>query len=234
MKQIKTSKLIAIGLGLIIAVLMIVVGFKMFEGVFTRAADSEPRDVIISNILQNTAKISWTTGVATQGVIEYGTSPTALNFYAPEIQSAKSHLIELTLLSPNTTYYFNIRIGDKKYDNGGVPWTFTTKSSERSTVLISPTIPSLTAPTASVNRIAKPTPTPYQELIIPNQNSNYLPAPTVVANCPETDCQQICQKLGKGCFTSDFIKNKCVGKVNMSNCGLLVTPALTLTPTPTP
>jgi hypothetical protein len=233
MKQIKTSKLIAIGLGLIIAVLMIVVGFKMFESVFTRAADSEPRDVIISNILQNTAKISWTTGVATQGVVEYGTSPTALNFYAPEIQSAKSHLIELTLLSPNTTYYFNIRIGDKKYDNGGVPWTFTTKSSERSieksSISISPT------PTpALINKTTKPTPTPYQELIIPNQNSNSLPAPTVVANCPETDCQQICQKLGKGCFTSDFIKNKCVGKVNMSNCGLLVTPALTLTPTPTP
>ena len=225
MDKIRATKLTSIGLGVIIAILLIVIGFKMFQSVFTRASDSEPRDVVISNILQNTAKIGWATGVDTQGVIEYGTSPTALNFYAPEIQAAKIHSLELTLLSPNTTYYFNVRIGDKKYDNGGVPWTFTTKSTEKS---VNPTA----ATTSSIPKSGKPTPTPYQELTIPDKGSSSLPIPTVVANCSDTDCQKICQKLGKGCSTSDFIKNKCVGKVSMNNCSISATTAPTATPTP--
>jgi len=111
----------------------------------------------------------------------------------------------LTLLSPNTTYYFDIRVGDKKYDNGGVPWTFTTKSTEKSI-----------APTAEITKASgKPTPTPYQELVIPDGKS-----PTVIVDCKETDCQKICQKLGKGCATTDLIKNKCLGKVDLTNCSL--------------
>lgn len=223
--KLKATKLTSIGLGVIIAILLIIIGFKMFQSVFTRASDSEPRDVVISNILQNTAKIGWATGIETQGVIEYGTSPTALNFYAPEIQASKVHSLELTLLSPNTTYYFNVRIGDKKYDNGGVPWTFTTKSTEKSAVSATGTI----VPT----KTGKPTLTPYQELVMPGQGSgSSLPIPTVIANCTDTDCQKICQKLGKGCSTSDFIKNKCVGKVSMNNCSLSATTAPTATPTP--
>ena len=229
MDKIKVTKLTSIGLGVIIAILLIVIGFKMFQSVFTRASDSEPRDVVISNILQNTAKIGWATGIDTQGVIEYGTSPTALNFYAPEIQSAKIHSLELTLLSPNTTYYFNVRIGDKKYDNGGVPWTFTTKSTEKSTT---PTTGVL-SPTVKLGSTGKSTPTPYQELVVPNTKSgSNQPLPTVVSNCTDADCQKICQKLGKGCSTSDFIKNKCVGKVSMNNCSLSATTAPTATPRP--
>ena len=215
MEKIKSTKLISIGLGVIIAILLIIVGFKIFQGVFTRAADVEPRDVIISGILQNTAKITWSSGIETQGIVEYGTSPTALNFYAPEVQAVKSHVIDLTLLSPNTTYYFDIRIGEKKYDNGGVPWTFTTKDTQKS------------AETKEIPKtvVSKPTPTAYQELTVESKNP-----PVISTICEETDCQKICQKLGKGCSTSNLIKNKCVGKINVSNCGLMATPAATATP----
>lgn len=183
----KVLKIASIVIGTIIGLLLIVMGFQLFSGVFTRASDLEPRDVVVSNITQNSAKLSWATGVETQGVVDYGTTPTALNFFAPEPQKTKTHLLDLTLLSPSTSYYFQIRIGDKKYDNGGVPWTFTTKGTEKSTTPLTPT------PTSST----QPTPTPVQTLQIPT---------TGTPVCSETDCAKIKEKLGKGCSTQDYFK----------------------------
>lgn len=175
----------------------VVVGIMVFAGLvygyFTifssRASDTTPSDVIISNIEKNSVKVVWTTGVESQGVIEYGTTPTALNFFAPETAKTKAHSVDLTLLSPNTTYYFDIRVGDSKFDNGGVPWNFTTKSTDESTG--SPTSVGL-SPTQSVKTTS---PTPIQRLVISDGT-----------NCSETDCAKIKAKLGKGCSTQDYIK----------------------------
>lgn len=188
----KLMKIASIGIGVLISILLLVMGFKVMSGVFTRAADFEPRDVVVSNIAQNSAKLSWETGVETQGVVEYGTSPTSLNFFAPEPQKIKTHTVDLTLLSPSTTYYFQVRIGDKKYDNGGVPWTFTTKGTEKST---------LPTPTSSVIPTTKPT--PVQRLEVPAKSSDL--------ECTETDCAKIKEKLGKGCDTQDYFK--CLKKI---------------------
>ncbi len=184
-------KIASIAIGTVIAILLLVMGFKVFQGVFTRAADYEPRDVVISDISQNSAKLSWATGVETQGVVEYGTTPTALNFFAPEAQKIKNHSLDLTLLSPGSTYYFQIRIGDKKYDNGGVPWTFTTKGTEKSVV-----------PTAAPTQSTAVKPTPVQTLQIPDGGT---------VACTETDCQKIKTKLGKGCSTQDYFR--CIRKL---------------------
>src|SRR3990167_924868 len=133
----KLTKISAIIIGIAVFIGLVFLYFTIFG---TRAADYEPRDVVVSNIEKNSVRVTWATGVDTQGVVEYGTTPTALNFFAPEASKGKTHSLDLTLLSPNTTYYFDIRVGDKKYDNGGVPWTFTTKGAESS---VAPT----TAPT---------------------------------------------------------------------------------------
>lgn len=181
------KKALAIFIGFIVFILLVFAGFRIFG---TRAADYEPTDVVVSNIEKNSVRLSWATGVDTQAVVEYGTSPTALNFFSPEATKEKSHSLELNLLSPSTTYYFDIRIGDKKFDNGGVPWTFTTKGAEASTgSLITPTkIP----PTNTDKQIS---PTPIQSLQIPNTSSG----------CNETNCEAIKSKLGKGCSTRDYI-----------------------------
>lgn len=176
------KKTLAIIIGVILFFILVIAGFRIFG---TRAADYEPSDVVVSNIEKNSVKLSWATGVETQAVVEYGTSPTALNFFAPEATKEKSHTLDLTLLSPSTTYYFDIRIGDKKYDNGGVPWTFTTKGAE-SSVGSSPT------PTQAAGGQA--TPTPVQSLQIPD----------AAAGCSETSCDAIKAKLGKGCSTQDY------------------------------
>ncbi len=146
-------------------------------------------------------------------MIEYGTSPTALNFFAPEPEKGKNHSVNLTLLSPLTTYYFIIRIDDKRYDNGGVPWTFTTKG-VNDQVEINP------SPTTSVGIITpsptseKGTPTPVQSLRID-------------LKCEETDCQKIKEKIGKGCTTRDYFL--CIKKLTPTP-----TPtSTTTTPTPT-
>ncbi len=176
------KKVLASVIGVILFVVLVFVGFRIFG---TRAADYEPADVVVSNIEKNSVKLSWATGVETQAVVEYGTSPTALNFFAPEATKEKSHTLDLTLLSPSTTYYFDIRIGDKKYDNGGVPWTFTTKGAEASI---------LSSPTPTQVKVGQATPTPIQSLKIQDNN----------AGCNETSCEAIKAKLGKGCSTQDY------------------------------
>jgi len=173
------TKILAIVIGIIIFVILVFAAFRIFG---SRAADSEPADVVVSSIEKNSAQLSWATGADTQAVVEYGTSPTALNFFAPEATKGKTHSLDLTLLSPSTTYYFDIRIGDKKYDNGGVPWTFTTKGAEQSVI----------APTSSPTTGTQPT--PIQTLQISDGTEG----------CTETDCAKIKDKLGKGCSTQDY------------------------------
>lgn len=180
------KKIIAVVIGIAIFIALVFGYFAIFG---TRAADFEPRDVIVSNIEKNSVRTSWATGVDTQGVIEYGTTPTSLNFFAPEPSKSKTHSVDLTLLSPSTTYYFDIRVGDTKYDNGGVPWTFTTKGAEAS--VATPTV----APTQTTSQ-----PTPVQSLKISDGT-----------NCTETDCEKIKTLFGKGCSTQDYFK--CVRKL---------------------
>lgn len=179
---VKKAAAIIVGIAVFIG---LVVGYFTIFG--TRAADSEPRDVIVSNIEKNSVKATWATGVDSQGVVEYGTTPTALNFFAPEPAKTKIHTIDLTLLSPNTTYYFDIRVGDKKYDNGGVPWTFTTKGAEVS----------VSTPTAvPTTVVVTPSRKPVQTLKISDGTEG----------CTDTDCAKIKGKLGKGCSTQDYFK----------------------------
>lgn len=187
MKNPIVKKIAAIVVGILVFAGLVFGYFTIFG---TKAADFEPRDVIVSNIEKNSVRASWVTGVDTQGVVEYGTTPTALNFFAPEATTGKNHTIDLTLLSPNTTYYFDIRIGETKYDNGGVPWTFTTKTAETS--ISTPTEAVQPTKATSANQ---GNPTPFQTLEISDGT-----------NCTETDCDQIKAKLGKGCSTQDYFK----------------------------
>lgn len=229
----KLTKILSITIGVLLAGVLIVVGFKLLQGVFTKASDTAPRDVVITGSTQSASHIGWTTDQETQGVIEYGSSPTSLNFFAPEAQKGKKHSVDITLLSPGTTYYFQIRIGDQKYDNGGVPWTFVTKAKGAATD---------TTPTATPTATVVPTPLITGALIRPTTSITFklpptpIPLPTLSSFvCGETNCITVCQKLGRTCSTQEWMRSACVGKVNPLTCVQIVptsTPAPTATATP--
>ncbi|OGK25520.1 hypothetical protein A2954_04665 [Candidatus Roizmanbacteria bacterium RIFCSPLOWO2_01_FULL_37_12] len=176
----KTPALIT---GIVLAFVMLIGGFMLVQLLPGRAADQQPRDVVVSDITTNSAKINFATGSKTQGVVEYGLTPTSLNLLAPESESDTSHELELTLLSEGTTYYFQITIGGKKFDNAGVPWTFSTKTSESlDSGKVSPS--PIKTPTSAVRVLISDGPSP----------------------CEETVCEKIKLKLGKGCTTQDYMK----------------------------
>ena len=215
--EIKIPKAVSIVIGVILSILILYVGFNLIQNIFTRASDVAPIDVTINEIKENSVKIRYTTTNEAQGVIEYGTSPTALNFFAPESQNTKDHSVDLTLLSPNSTYYFQIRIGENKFDNGGVPWTFATKTKEDTQETTSE---SQVEPTP-VSSIPSPTIVPTGATITPVQSIDVSDdSSSQVIGCGETDCQKICNKLNDGCSTRDLVINECVGIVNMKDCSL--------------
>lgn len=189
-RNMSLKKALAIGIGVILGIVLIFVGFIMVQNVFTTAADVQPQDVIISEITQNSAKVTWTTGQETLSNIQYGTSPTTLTFSAPETEKTTNHSVSLTLLSKETTYYFSIAVGDEKFDNGGIPWTFTTKGDSDTATEgagLLPTVEVTATPAATV-------------------------APTSATSaCSFTDCEEIKANFGKGCTTQDYFK--CVRKL---------------------
>ena len=175
-------KIPALIFGIFLAIIFLVGGFFVIQGLPGRAADEQPRDVVVSDITTNSAKISYATAAKTQGVIEYGVTPTALNLLAPESESITDHEMELTLLTKDSTYYFQISIGANKYDNAGVPWTFRTNASD--------------ADLESLEPPASLSPTPISRVVVPQAESS----------CTESNCSQIKLKLGQGCTTQDYMK----------------------------
>src|SRR3989338_608882 len=189
--MLRVPRATAIIVGSVLSIVLVVVGFSLVQNISGRAEDQMPRDVVVSDISTTSTKITYSTGTKTQGVVEYGISPTALNLLAPETESKTDHEIELTLLSADTSYYFQISIGGKKYDNAGVPWSFTTKSSDsfgqQDVGVSNPTqavVPTATKP-ASAN---------------------------VESTCTETTCEKIKAKLGRGCTTQDYIR--CIKRIS--------------------
>src|SRR4030065_1683453 len=101
-KKDKLKKYLPIGIGVLISIAIVVLAFGVLQGFFTRASGSIPQSVVVSDQTQNSVKITWTTEIEAQSMVEYGTSPNSLTFNAPETEKTKNHSVELTLLSPNT------------------------------------------------------------------------------------------------------------------------------------
>ena len=211
--SIKPSRILPIIIGLIISLLVLIFGWSILEKVFTRASDFMPRDVIVYKITNISATLEFFTGQEAQSIVEYGVSADKMNLIAPETQRTKNHSIVLNSLTPSTTYYFQIKIGDKVFNNGGVPWTFVTKSKSNDVLGASTS--------EAVKKRIKPELTPIQSLVIDDSSST---TSSGTASCTETNCQKICKLSGKSCTTQDFIKQGCIGKVDSVTCLAIPTP----------
>lgn len=110
-----------------------------------RASTCQANSVKSTQVAANNAVIIWETTDTTQGRVEYGTNSTSLSLSVPELNSGKTHSVPLTLLTPNTVYYYLLVFGkpgvmpgsteEVRCDSSGqvctsncVPWSFTTST----------------------------------------------------------------------------------------------------------
>ncbi len=252
MQKLKLTRITAIVIGVVISFVVIAAGLFTYFSVFSRASNAAPSDVLVTKITSQSAVITWSTGEETQGTIEYGTSPAELGFYAPEALKTTTHSVDLTLLQPNTTHYFIIRVGDNVFDNAGIPWTFTTKpvdgeedqeateeanlddgDSPQVTPEEEPT-PSNddetgTTPTRTVSRAVSRVPTSRPNTPTSRVNTpTKTPIPTRIS-CTSTNCDAIAGYLGPGkCTVQDYYK--CLYKKITPT----VTPSISVTPSASP
>ncbi|MBI3954873.1 fibronectin type III domain-containing protein [Candidatus Gottesmanbacteria bacterium] len=191
----------------IAVLLLIVLGVTIVLGrkaniFLAKASTCNVKDVGVDQVTTNNAAIIWATDDMSQGTVEYGTSATNLTFSSPEVQPGKAHNINLSLLTPNTVYYYLIKIGDKRCDASGqicgascVPWSFTTTA----------IIPQ--------KEIVKPidTPTPYLSPTVvvtsPTKTASATATPKITSTSPSGTsslCAEIPANMGKNDKESDW------------------------------
>lgn len=97
------------------------------------APEFTPRDITISNIGSDSVTISWVTNEATSGLVSYGQTRTLGNTgidtrdsLSGETGNYRTHYVNLTSLTPDTEYYFEILSGTTTYNDQGEPYTFRT------------------------------------------------------------------------------------------------------------
>lgn len=114
---------------LVFAILLFVIvfGARYVQSFLTKArAEALPKNVQVQEITQTAAKITWSTEKDSQSVLHYGTDPQNLPLMAFESEATANHQVSLSLLSPKTTYFFKIKVGEKEFTDQGLPWQFTT------------------------------------------------------------------------------------------------------------
>lgn len=131
-KQAKYIALGVVSLGLF--ALTIFLGRGASQVFFAKAGSCPAKNVRAERVGPNSAAINWDTDDKSQGQVEYGTNAISLTFNTPEASEETVHNVPLTLLTPNTVYYYLVAIGGNKCDSSGnrceegscVPYSFTT------------------------------------------------------------------------------------------------------------
>ena len=190
--------------------LLVALGTTIFLGrqaniFFARASSCSIKEVGANQVTTNNAMISWVTDEMSQGMVEYGITATNLTFSTPEGQPGKAHNVNLSLLTPNTVYYYLIKIGDKKCDASGqicgascVPWSFTTTAIVPQTEIVKP--------------IDTPTPflSPTAAVVSPTRFTTVSAAPKISVSPSGTSnlCAGISANIGKTDQSPDWASVK--------------------------
>lgn len=169
----KNIKTVGIGVLLLVVLGVTIVLGRQANLFLAKASTCSVKDVGADQVTTNNAMITWVTEEMSQGTVEYGTNATNLTFSSPEGQPGKAHNVNLSLLTPNTVYYYLIKIGNKKCDASGqicgascIPWSFTTtaiipqveivKPIDTPTPFLSPTAGIVVSPTLVATSTATP------------------------------------------------------------------------------
>ena len=127
--------------------------------VVAAAAAPAISNISVSDITDSEAKFTWTTNVAANSIVQYGTS-TSYGSTKTDSTSTTSHSVTLTGLSTNTTYHYKLQsTGSSGTTGESSDGTFFTSKQQSTTVTI--TTADSTAPVLSVpTDTSIPFPTP--------------------------------------------------------------------------
>ena len=155
----KYTKIIGL-ISLVAVILLVTIVFgKGAQNLFSRASSCGVDKVITAQVSANSAVVNWESTDLSQGIVQYGINATNLTFSAPEGTSGKTHNVPLTLLTPNTVYYYLITIGNNICDSSGqscdsatcVPWSFTTAAITPQQQIVAPiATPTIATPSATI------------------------------------------------------------------------------------
>lgn len=152
MKKLNVKTIVILSV-LAVVMVLLVVGVTQIRTFMSGAAGGvEPSGVaVIPGNDGKTAVVTWTSDKESIGKIEYGATAASLVLMSAEVTETTSHNVSLTSLRPDTTYYYRIRVGDDVFDNGGIPYSFKTKSdaSAITTPSVSPAQPVTTTTTTT-------------------------------------------------------------------------------------
>lgn len=163
------KKIILIAASIFVLVAGIVVpifGLKYFRRPRTQASPkNEPEQVRLSEVTSQSATITWTTASPAYGFISYGETM-SLGKTSQEAEKVAEHSVTLSGLTPETTYYYKIGVGEDLFDDQGIPYSFTTPSlsSEQTTSEEEAQAPSETEPTIEGFETAMGTANPLYDL----------------------------------------------------------------------
>lgn len=184
----------------LLGILAVVIAVTIFGGRFAasqlaRASTCSAKNVQAVQVGANSAVISWTSDEDTQGRVQYSVDENTFPFSTREGSSSKEHNVPLTLLTPNTVYYYQLVFGTStggatkeiSCDSTGgictkncVPWSFTTAVSLPLKVESLPSV----SPTTMVPAV--PTPTV----------KSLLPTPALTLTAQNSSCEEVEQNIG--------------------------------------
>ena len=92
------------------------------------APDADPgiNKIYVVNVRDNSFVVSWTTDVASDGTVNYGTSTPPGSAKADTVTSTTTHYVTIEGLTPSTTYYLSVTSDTVTDDNGGAYYSVTT------------------------------------------------------------------------------------------------------------
>jgi len=105
-------------------------GLKRFRNPESEAElKNPPQNIRLNEVKPKSATITWSTEEPAQGFVAYGESM-SLGKTVQTGEKSTVHTASLTNLSPGTTYYYKVGVGEELFDNEGVPYSFTTPKGE--------------------------------------------------------------------------------------------------------
>lgn len=117
---------------LVLVIAAVLAGIILFGGQLYLAKNTKNADnsmitsLTVSGITATSAKVEYDTKDEAVTTFFYGTNPSNLIYFLPDGSAGSGHRFALANLTPHTAYYIRIKIGDKLYDDNGMPWGFVT------------------------------------------------------------------------------------------------------------